>query len=195
MPTPSPRLRRRMAPAPGKQRSGYDKAETEQQRVAIDAAATKLPSEEVYPERFVDDVRQHRPDRHQAIVSRIYCVARSLSGGGAALRMDQQPLAGPGRSAAENHVREREHAVILVPLRSVVVATLTRFTALGHCRLREILQRAPIAFYELVAGVVFLRLACAPLAALVLSPRRVWRRSSLTVCHESPARNDGTAND
>jgi hypothetical protein len=32
------------------------------------------------------------------------------------LRMDQQPLAGPGRSAAENHMREREHAVILVPL-------------------------------------------------------------------------------
>jgi len=119
-PNAQPEAAKATAPAPGKQRSDHDKAEAEQQRVAIDAAATKLPSEEVYPERLVDDVRQHRPDRHQAIVCRIYCAARSPSGESAALQMARQPLVGPGRSAAQNHVSEREHAVILVPSHSVV---------------------------------------------------------------------------
>ena len=106
-----PEAAKAMAPAPGKQEHpGHDKAEAEQQRVATDAPVTKLLSEEVYPERLVDDVWQRRPDRHQAIVCWIYSVARSPSGGDGALQMAQQRLA--GRSGAQNNVSEREHAVI-----------------------------------------------------------------------------------
>ena len=39
-------------------------AAAEELRVAIDAAVTKLLSEEVHHERVVDDLRQHRVDRH-----------------------------------------------------------------------------------------------------------------------------------
>ena len=39
-------------------------AAAEELRVAIDAAVTKLLSEEVHHERVVDDLRQHRVDCH-----------------------------------------------------------------------------------------------------------------------------------
>ena len=58
-----------MAPQPRRRRPSHDKAEAEQQRVAMDAAATNLLSEEVCPVRLVEDVRQHRKTNRWSVGS------------------------------------------------------------------------------------------------------------------------------
>ena len=88
-----------MAPQSRKRRPGHDKAEAEQWMLPLRSffLRTYIPSGLSKTSGNIAPITTRR------IVCRIYRVARSLRGDGAALYIALSPLAGPPCSEAENH--------------------------------------------------------------------------------------------